>query len=156
MLNLEETLLYGINEEEDWKGCFNVNQFLNERDGTFNSKKGGGRIDIYVKEVSGNEPHIHLRDSSGNICRIKLRENSYKRDKYDKNDKTKQHCLDKDEEEAFSEYMHRIIPGSKNTTEWERLALIWNSNWASNNKGTGGLVDISKGCPSYNKITEPD
>lgn len=152
MLNLEETLLYGIDEEEDYVGSFYVDDFLNERAGSYQSKKG--RIDIYIKEVSGNEPHIHLRDERGNICRIRLRSNEYQRDTYEKGN-YKKNILDKDEEKAFSDYIHSVIPGTKNTTVWEHLAQSWNINWSLNNKGTGGLVDISKGCPSYNKITEP-
>lgn len=153
-MNLEETKRYGINEEEDWAGAFFVeskNLSLEERNGSFHSN--GKRIDIYIKEVSGNEPHIHLRDESGNICRIKLRKNEYQRDNYEKNGKS--YSLGKDEEKAFREYIHGIVPGTTTMIEWERLAVTWNTNWAMNNKGTGGLVDISKGCPSYLNIQEP-
>lgn len=152
MINLNETEYFGINEEEDYVGSFFVNETLNERDGSFNTKKGGSRIDI--KEVSGNEPHIHLRDEAGNICRVRLRTNEYQRDSYEKNDSTKAHKLDKDEEKAFREYMHSNVPNLK-LTQWERLCADWNTTWAMNNSGTGGLIGQNVVCPSYNKIQEP-
>ena len=154
-MDLHETKIYEINEEEEFKCFFIVPDILMERNGTFKTKKGK-RIDIYIKELAGNEPHIHLRDEQGNICRIRLRSNEYQRDSYEKNNPKLAHILDKNEEKAFADYMHSIIPGGdKNDTVWKNLAMSWNLNWSSNNKGTGGLVDISKGCPSYININEP-
>ena len=161
-MNLDETKYYGINEEDDFSGSFYVEDYLTqsiqERKGTFlvNKKQ---RVDIYIKECCGNEPHIHLRDSKGNICRIKLRKNEYQRDSYEKNGKG--HCLDKDEIEAFNNYMKSTVPGSitnnnKNgITQWERLSLDWNTAWSGNNNGNAGLVDISAGIPNYSVIVEP-
>ena len=112
-----------------------------------------------MKEYCGNEPHIHLRDIEGNICRIKLRKNEYQRDSYEKNGKG--HCLDRDEIDAFNNYMKAIIPGTeglndrKGLTHWEELCVQWNSVWSTNNKGIAGLVDISKGMPDYSTIVEP-
>ena len=68
-MNLGETKLYGIDKEEDWRGAFYVQDSeLLERDGYFKTDKGS-RIDIYIKEACGNDPHIHLQDNQGNICR---------------------------------------------------------------------------------------
>lgn len=159
-MDLYETKSYGINEEDDYCGSFYIDDFdlLQERKEFFKTNKGT-RIDIYIKEFSGNEPHIHLRDQQGNICRIRLRENSYQRDAYEKKNG---HKLDKKEEDAFSKFMHSIVPGSEKTnngkgiTQWERLSLDWNTNWAGNNPGkVSGLVDINNGSPSYKNINEP-
>lgn len=151
MINLTETILYGINEEEDYQGSFYVDEILTERDGTFLTKKGGNRIDIYIKEACGNEPHIHLRDHLDNIYRIRLRENKYQCDKYDKKNG---HKLDKNEEKAFSEYMHRDVAGMTGFTNWHRLSANWNEVWSMNNSGTSGLVDVKKGCPAYLNIED--
>ena len=156
MMNLEETIHYGINEEEDYAGCFFVTDndaLLNERKGSFETKPGGKRIDIYIKDNSGSIPHIHLRDESGNICRIRLKENTYQRDSYEKNGG---HRLTKKEEEAFSEYMHSIVPGSI-TTHWEVLCLDWNVSWGDQNPNkTNGIIDLkTTKCPDYTNIKEP-
>ena len=127
-------------------------KFLPKRMERFKQKKGGNRIDIYIKEACGNEPHIHLRDHLGNICRIRLRENKYQRDKYDKKNG---HKLDKNEEKAFSEYMHRDVARMTGFTNWHRLSANWNAIWSMNNSGTSGLVDVKKGCPTYLNIEEP-
>ena len=62
-MNLGETKLYGIDKEEDWRGAFYVQDSeLLERNGYFKTDKGS-RIDIYIKEACGNDPHIHLQDT---------------------------------------------------------------------------------------------
>lgn len=155
MINLTESRIFGIDEEEDFVGFFIVSESLEENDGSFYTKKGGARIDIYIKENVGNEPHIHLRDEQGNICRVRLRTNEYQRDGYEKDNPKLAHILEKKEEKAFRDYMHSQVPGTS-MTQWERLCASWNAAWAGNNKGKGGLVNLSTtSCPTYNKIAEP-
>ena len=51
--------------------------------------------------------------------------------------------------------MYSQVPGTS-MTQWERLCASWNATWVGNNKGKGGLVNLSNTkCPSYNKIAEP-
>lgn len=165
-MNLEETKRYGIDEEADYCGGFFIDEYLddnlilNERNASFKTDRGK-RIDIYIKESCGNEPHIHLRDQTGNICRVRLREAKYQRDAYERNP-LKRWSLDKKELKAFNNFMHSIIPGTEQfkgvggISQWEELCIEWNRTWAGNNpKKSGGLVEISKGCPDYLAITEP-
>lgn len=152
-MNLDETKLYGIDKEEDWRGAFYVQDSeLLERNGYFKTDKGS-RIDIYIKEACGDEPHIHLRDNQGNICRIKLRKSEYQRDNYEKG--KNRHKLTKDELIAFNKYMHEKVPNMQ-IINWEYLSAAWNTSWTFANEGkTSGLVDISIGCPDYLNIKEP-
>lgn len=160
-MNLEETKRYGINEEEDYCCSFFIDEYLdsnsilNERNGSFKTDRGK-RIDVYIKEYCGNEPHVHLRDQTGNICRVRLREAKYQRDTYEKNPLNK-YSLDKRELKAFNDFMYSIVPGTKKApSQWEVLCLEWNRTWISNNPGkSGGLIDIDRGCPDYSKIIEP-
>ena len=138
-------------------GCDNYDEYydecLHERVGFFKDKKGN-RIDIYLKEFSGNEPHIHLRNHLNNVCRIKLRKNEYQRDANEKDGNPK-YRLSRSEEEMFSIYMHSKAD-DYDFDNWTKISRHWNEHWRSANPGkSSGVVDTSKGCPDYINIKEP-
>lgn len=143
------------NDDEKLVGFFYSDdsyEILGERICYFSDKKGN-KIGVYIKESCGNSPHIHLRDNKELICRIKLRTNEYQRDAYEKKNPRR---LTKSEERAFNQYMHAIADDA-NYNNWYKISIEWNDRWRDANPGkTSGVVDLSKGCPDYSHIREPE